>query len=115
MSWAWRPQAGPQKALVECALKEIFFGGTRGGGKTDGVLGKWALKEAGGAICGERNHERFNCEPLASSAHSRRQRSQQVQRLLALLGVRSRPRRHISRIRSHGSCHQHRQRCGRME
>jgi hypothetical protein len=22
-----------------------FFGGTRGGGKTDGVLGKWALKE----------------------------------------------------------------------
>jgi hypothetical protein len=30
---------------------------------------------------------------------------------LALLGVRSRPRRHISRIRSHGSCHQHRQRC----
>jgi hypothetical protein len=23
----------------------IFFGGTRGGGKTDGVLGKWALKE----------------------------------------------------------------------
>ena len=45
MSWAWRPQAGPQKALVECPLKEIFFGGTRGGGKTDGVLGKWALKE----------------------------------------------------------------------
>jgi hypothetical protein len=26
-------------------LKEIFFGGTRGGGKTDGGLGKWALKE----------------------------------------------------------------------
>ena|SRR6266481_1727469 len=24
MSWAWRPQAGPQKALVECPLKEIF-------------------------------------------------------------------------------------------
>jgi hypothetical protein len=23
----------------------IFFGGTRGGGKMDGVLGKWALKE----------------------------------------------------------------------
>jgi hypothetical protein len=32
-------------------------------------------------ICGERNHERFDCEPLASSAHSRRQWSQQVQRL----------------------------------
>ena len=22
MSWAWRPQAGPQKALFECPLKE---------------------------------------------------------------------------------------------
>jgi len=43
--WAWRPQAGPQQALVRCPVKEIFFGGTRGGGKTDGVLGKWALKE----------------------------------------------------------------------
>lgn len=41
----WRPQAGPQKALVDCPLPEIFFGGARGGGKTDGVLGKWALKE----------------------------------------------------------------------
>jgi putative tryptophan/tyrosine transport system substrate-binding protein len=28
---------------------------------------------------GERNHERFNCDPLASSAHSRRQWSQQTQ------------------------------------
>jgi len=37
-------------------------------------------------ICGERNHKRFNCEPLASSAQSRRQWSQQVQRLSALLG-----------------------------
>jgi hypothetical protein len=45
MSWAWRPQAGPQKSLVDCPVKEVFFGGTRGGGKTDGVLGKWALKE----------------------------------------------------------------------
>ena len=43
--WAWAPQAGPQYALVECPAKEVFFGGTRGGGKTDGVLGKWALKE----------------------------------------------------------------------
>lgn len=41
----WRPQSGPQKALVDCPLSEIFFGGARGGGKTDGVLGKWALKE----------------------------------------------------------------------
>lgn len=40
----WAPQPGPQKALVDCPLPEIFFGGARGGGKTDGVLGKYALK-----------------------------------------------------------------------
>jgi hypothetical protein len=33
-----------RRRAVECPLKETFFGGTRGG-KTDGVLGKWALKE----------------------------------------------------------------------
>lgn len=43
--YVWRPQVGPQKALVDCSLPEVFFGGSRGGGKTDGVLGKWALKE----------------------------------------------------------------------
>lgn len=43
--YVWRPQRGPQKALVDCPLTEVFFGGARGGGKTDGVLGKWALKE----------------------------------------------------------------------
>ena len=42
----WRPQAGPQKVLIDCVHPEVFFGGARGGGKTDGVLGKWALKEA---------------------------------------------------------------------
>jgi hypothetical protein len=42
---AWSPQEGPQEALVNCPLPEVFFGGARGGGKTDGVLGKWALKE----------------------------------------------------------------------
>lgn len=30
---------------MDCPLSEVFFGGARGGGKTDGVLGKWALKE----------------------------------------------------------------------
>lgn len=40
----WRPQAGPQHSLVTCPVSEIFFGGARGGGKTDGVLGKWAVK-----------------------------------------------------------------------
>lgn len=43
---AWAPQAGPQKALVDCPFREIFFGGARGGGKTDGVLGKYAVKAA---------------------------------------------------------------------
>ena len=42
----WAPQPGPQHALIDCPLSEIFFGGARGGGKTDGVLGKWAIKEA---------------------------------------------------------------------
>jgi hypothetical protein len=41
----WAPQAGPQEALVHCPLPEVFFGGARGGGKTDGVLGKWAKDE----------------------------------------------------------------------
>jgi hypothetical protein len=35
----WQPQPGPQQALVDCPFPEIFFGGARGGGKTDGVLG----------------------------------------------------------------------------
>jgi hypothetical protein len=41
----WRPMSKPQLALLECPFPEVFFGGARGGGKTDGVLGKWALKE----------------------------------------------------------------------
>ena len=40
----WQPQAGPQHSLVECPIFEIFYGGARGGGKTDGMLGKWAIK-----------------------------------------------------------------------
>ena len=35
----WKPQTGPRSALVKCPLPEIFFGGSRGGGKTDSVLG----------------------------------------------------------------------------
>lgn len=41
----WRPQAGPQKALIDCPIPEIFYGGARGGGKTDGVVGKIALRQ----------------------------------------------------------------------
>jgi hypothetical protein len=37
----WEAQRGPQAALVSCPVFEIFYGGARGGGKTDGVLGDW--------------------------------------------------------------------------
>jgi len=37
----WQPQPGPQTDFLECPIAEIFFGGARGGGKTDSVLGKW--------------------------------------------------------------------------
>lgn len=35
----WEAQGGPQSALISCPVFEVFFGGARGGGKTDGVLG----------------------------------------------------------------------------
>lgn len=35
----WEAQDGPQTALISCPVFEVFFGGARGGGKTDGVLG----------------------------------------------------------------------------
>ena len=38
----WGPQKGPQTALLACPVFEVFFGGARGGGKTDGMLGEWA-------------------------------------------------------------------------
>lgn len=37
----WEPQAGPQTALLAAPHFEVFFGGARGGGKTDGMLGEW--------------------------------------------------------------------------
>jgi hypothetical protein len=37
----WQPQPGPQTALLACPVFEVFFGGARGGGKTDGSLGDW--------------------------------------------------------------------------
>ena len=41
----WRPQAGMQHALIQCPYPEILIGGARGGGKTDAILGKYAIKE----------------------------------------------------------------------
>lgn len=40
--FVWRPQPGPQTDLITCPVGEILFGGARGGGKTDAVIGKWA-------------------------------------------------------------------------
>lgn len=37
----WEPQPGPQTALLTCPVFEVFFGGARGGGKTDGMLGEF--------------------------------------------------------------------------
>lgn len=37
----WQPQAGPQTRLIECPVFEVFYGGARGGGKTEGSIGDW--------------------------------------------------------------------------
>lgn len=37
----WKPQPGPQTLLMTCPVGDIFFGGARGGGKTDGIMGSW--------------------------------------------------------------------------
>lgn len=37
----WQPQKGPQEALIRCPVFEVFYGGARGGGKTDGSVGDW--------------------------------------------------------------------------
>lgn len=38
----WEPNPGPQTWLLSCPVEEILFGGARGGGKSDGVLGEFA-------------------------------------------------------------------------
>ena len=38
----WSPGGNfAQWALLECPVFEVFFGGSRGGGKTDAMLGEW--------------------------------------------------------------------------
>jgi predicted phage terminase large subunit-like protein len=37
----WKPQPGPQTLLLSCPVPDILFGGARGGGKTDGLIGDW--------------------------------------------------------------------------
>jgi len=43
---AWEAQFGPQELFVTCPIFEVFFGGARGGGKSWGVIGDWALHSA---------------------------------------------------------------------
>lgn len=37
----WSPQEGPQMALLQCPIFEVFYGGARGGGKTESSIGDW--------------------------------------------------------------------------
>lgn len=46
MSAHWSPQPGPQTRLLSCPVFEVFYGGARGGGKTDGVLGDWIAHQS---------------------------------------------------------------------
>ena len=41
--FVWKAQPGPQSALIACPVFEVFYGGARGGGKTDGVLGEFVV------------------------------------------------------------------------
>ena len=38
----WQPQPGPQADFVQSQAFEVVYGGARGGGKTDAVLGEFA-------------------------------------------------------------------------
>lgn len=40
----WFPQRGPQTLLLTCPIQDLLYGGARGGGKTDGFLGKWVSR-----------------------------------------------------------------------
>lgn len=51
---AWRPQPGPQTDLLTCPVEDVLFGGARGGGKSDALLGDFAaqVETYGGAVRG---------------------------------------------------------------
>lgn len=42
----WAPQPGPQTLLIECPCNEVFYGGARGGGKTESSIGDWLIHQA---------------------------------------------------------------------
>ena len=39
VSIIWQPQEGTQTHLIACPIFEVFFGGARGGGKTESSIG----------------------------------------------------------------------------
>ena len=41
VSIIWQPQEGTQTHLIACPIFEVFFGGARGGGKTESSIGDW--------------------------------------------------------------------------
>ncbi|MBF0144127.1 MAG: hypothetical protein HQL59_11800, partial [Magnetococcales bacterium] len=51
MERAWKPQVGPQLAAIRArgVVHELFFGGARGGGKTDFLLGDFLQDIHGGS------------------------------------------------------------------
>lgn len=40
----WAPNPGPQSLLVSCPVWDVLYGGARGGGKTDGLLGSAGMR-----------------------------------------------------------------------
>lgn len=57
----WEAQPGPQTAFIACMFDEIGYGGARGGGKSDAILGKWMqhahiFKEAARGIIFRRSY-----------------------------------------------------------
>jgi len=43
---AWAPQPGPQTLFVTCPVYDVLFGGARGGGKSDALLGDFGCHAA---------------------------------------------------------------------
>ena len=50
---AWGPQEGKQTAAIECPIPELCYGGARGGGKTDFLIGDFAIHQE---LYGENAH-----------------------------------------------------------
>lgn len=50
----WEPQSGPQEAAILCEEDDLLFGGARGGGKTDYIIGDWLVHNErwGGSTAG---------------------------------------------------------------